>query len=200
MKPTTLEIDRRIAEWRSQDVDLHDLVQRWGDDERVPWGEAPESEAIEVAALGKLLELEPWRATRADSMGNRLFHAVVEEMAYVDPDNEEDGTRALRSIFEACFAAGADPNAANDSGATPLFFASTPLAIELLVAAGADPNATTATGATPLMYAVRCPELVAELLISGADHRRRDKAGRCARDWALHYGAHDTLRILDELA
>jgi hypothetical protein len=57
--------------------------------------------------------------------------------------------------------AGADVNAKDDEGLTPLMIAahySTPEMVTLLIDAGADVNAKDDDGQTPLMYADRSPD------------------------------------------
>jgi ankyrin repeat protein len=61
-----------------------------------------------------------------------------------------------------------------------------------LVAAGADVNAKEARGMTPLMLAVTAdhgdPEIARTLLAAGADVRAKSLAGETAMDWALKSG------------
>jgi hypothetical protein len=95
-------------------------------------------------------------------------------------------------LVRALVAAGAEPNAANRLGATPLHYAASgqpgasrwdPAAqvrtIAALVEAGADPNARTKNGTTPLHRAIRtrCAGAVRELLARGADPTLRSKNG-----------------------
>ena len=96
-------------------------------------------------------------------------------------------------------AAGADVNAANDNGVTPLALAcenKNDALVERLVTAGANPNAATATGETVLMTAARVGSTAAvtALLDRGANpnaaeslvepygrHRRQHRSGRQKR-------------------
>ncbi|MBB6048764.1 ankyrin repeat domain-containing protein [Armatimonas rosea] len=57
--------------------------------------------------------------------------------------------------------------------------------VQALLAAGANPNATDNQGRTPLMWAAKSglPDLVEALLKKGADPKRKDKAGKTARDY-----------------
>lgn len=77
--------------------------------------------------------------------------------------------------------AGADVNAADDEGATPLLQAclnaSSPM-VEMLVKAGANPNAAARNGETPLMTAARTGNIeVAKLLLSSkADVNAKEAA------------------------
>ena len=75
-----------------------------------------------------------------------------------------------------CLEAGADINARNSGGYTPLHIAARytkdPTLIWVLIDAGADVNAKSETGATPLHAAIlfNCaPDVVAVLIAAGAD-------------------------------
>ena len=81
-----------------------------------------------------------------------------------------------------CVAAGADPNARNESGETPLHVAAAsndnPAVIATLVDAGADPNARNKSGKTPLHEAAASndnPAVFATLMDTGG---RSECAGR----------------------
>ena len=82
----------------------------------------------------------------------------------------------------ACLASGADPNARNKHGATPLYWAATwspnPAVIAALLDAGADPNARNKHG-EPLHWAAasnKNPAVIAALLDAGADIEARNDA------------------------
>ena len=79
---------------------------------------------------------------------------------------------------------GADVNARDRSGKTPLMFAarfsSTPEIVKLLIEANADVNAMSKAGWTPLMFAAgfsSTPEIVTALVAGGAEVNAISKAG-----------------------
>lgn len=73
-------------------------------------------------------------------------------------------------------------------------------AIRILLAAGADPNAQDASGWTPLHHVVRRPDLrklmVLDLVRSGANPNMRDGAGVSPKDEVKRTGERDLLRCL----
>ena len=85
--------------------------------------------------------------------------------------------------------AGADPNAANDLGVTPLMLASVnggaPM-VERLLQAGADPNLARPAGGTALMMAARSGSVavVRRLIAAGADVDAAAGGGQTALMWA----------------
>ena len=86
---------------------------------------------------------------------------------------------------ERLLKAGADLNAKDKSGTTPLHLAaaknSTPAVLEVLLKAGADVNAKTTGGVTPLHFAAfsnPSPAVLEVLLKAGADPRAIDGAGK----------------------
>ncbi|MEU2614917.1 ankyrin repeat domain-containing protein [Micromonospora sp. NPDC007271] len=100
---------------------------------------------------------------------------------------------------------GADPNAADRDGTTPLYRASVqnrPVAVRLLLQAGADPNVESGHGeeGTPLTGAAAWGHLdvVRELLAYGADPSRREDhgSGRSPLDWAVRGGHPETAALL----
>ena len=77
----------------------------------------------------------------------------------------------------ALLAAGADPNARNSQGRTPLFYA-TAAALGLLLGAGGDARARDSGGQTALhLQALSSPESIALLLAAGAEVNARDASG-----------------------
>jgi ankyrin repeat protein len=103
--------------------------------------------------------------------------------------------------------AGADPDAPNKHGETPLIEASrSPKATVVLLAAGANPNAATADGWTPLHEAApHGTEAAAPLIAAGADPNAKNLRGEtplhiaaasrsAAVDLLLEAGADPTIR------
>jgi ankyrin repeat protein len=110
-----------------------------------------------------------------------------------------------RNIAGALIDAGADVNAENRRGATPLHYAAdggpvfkswNPDAqaeiITFLIQKGANPNAVDKSGVAPLHRAVRqrCPMAVDALLRNGADMRLKNKSGSTP----LHLAVQNTGR------
>jgi uncharacterized protein len=93
-------------------------------------------------------------------------------------------------MADLLLAAGVDPNAANDYGATALYAAAGPdpaMTVKLL-AAGADANTHLLSGETPLMAAALRGHvaIVSALLEGGADpNLQENSAGQTALMWAL---------------
>ena len=97
--------------------------------------------------------------------------------------------------------AGANVNAANDIGATPLWAASlngsAPIVARLLDA-GANPNTALLSGETPLMAASRAGKsAVVELLLAkGADPNARGPRAQTALMWAVAQKHADVVKLL----
>jgi hypothetical protein len=70
--------------------------------------------------------------------------------------------------------------------------------VNLLIDEGADPNASNQDGITPLMNAAwfGCSDAVRELLRRGADGSRKDNKGRTAQSMALERGHHEVAEML----
>jgi ankyrin repeat protein len=90
--------------------------------------------------------------------------------------------------------AGADVNAKNEGGATPLHWAAAynknPEILTLLIKAGADVNATAVNGSTPLQDAVwfnKNPEVTTLLIKAGADVNAKDNKGYTPLHFAAGY-------------
>ena len=92
---------------------------------------------------------------------------------------------SLADYYRELISEGADVNAKDDNGSTPLMHAAlnskTPEIVNLLIEAGADVNAKDDTGKTPLMDAARyssSPEIVTLLIEAGADVNAKADNGR----------------------
>lgn len=88
-------------------------------------------------------------------------------------------------------ASGADVNARDEDGGTPLMYAvvwnKNPEVIKVLIAPGADVKARDEDGWTPLMYAARFnenPDVIITLLELRSDGKARDIEGKTAFDYA----------------
>jgi ankyrin repeat protein len=117
---------------------------------------------------------------------------------------------ATGSLFEAIrsndiaavrplVAEGADVNARDDTGATPLMYAALyvgPEFLTLLIDHGASVNAANTYGATPLMWAVTTPANVRVLVNRGADVNARGGDGVTALVAAGRFGNVESMRIL----
>jgi ankyrin repeat protein len=102
--------------------------------------------------------------------------------------------------------AGADPNAPDPGGSTPLYRASVqnrPENIRVLVAAGAYPDLESGLGDEGLpLCGAACwghDDAVGELLAAGADPGLREDGGRgrTAREWAEAGGHRRTLELME---
>jgi ankyrin repeat protein len=99
--------------------------------------------------------------------------------------------------------AGADINAASDSGVTPLMNAAgtgNKEAVEFLIQKGADVNHRTSGNYTPLMQAalVGQLEIVKILLDAGADPTVKDTGGRTAIAYAEDQKHDDIVQLIEQ--
>ena len=126
---------------------------------------------------------------------------------------EADGATALAwaaywdqdEIVKLLLGAGADPDAANDYGVTPLILAcenrSIAVVDTLLGTGKADPDKALWNGQTPLMIAARTGfiEAVHSLLDHGAKVKvQESRRGQSALMWAIFSGHQDVARLLIE--
>ena len=104
----------------------------------------------------------------------------------------------------ACLAAGADPEARDERGYTPLHRAAqyneNPAVIEILLAAGADPEAGNDFGYTPLHRAAQYnenPAVIEILLAAGADPEAGNDFGYTPLHWAAWF--HENPAVIEIL-
>ena len=113
--------------------------------------------------------------------------------------------RATVNYVVACLNAGANPNARNEIGTTPLhqaaLFSGNLEIITELLNAGADPNAQREDGATPLHWAAAAswdPAVVDELLYFDADPNAQDEGGELPIHLAARW--NENLTVIERLA
>ena len=103
---------------------------------------------------------------------------------------------SMRMLLEA----GADPNAANDFGATPLMWCAGDAAkVRLLLGKGANPNARSKLGRTPLLIAAAydgATEAARLLMEKGADVNARDVSGMTVLEQAAGSNHVELARLL----
>ncbi len=104
------------------------------------------------------------------SDGRTPLHAVVNSPARV----------------KALIQAGADVNAVDSSGSTPLHIVSNPESALMLTRAGANLSATDNDGLMPLHRALGKPACVSTLIQAGADVNAADAQGRCPIEMTLN--------------
>lgn len=138
-----------------------------------------------VDEMREWVEEHPALVSARDRFGFTLLHVVM----------EDEGYDTARYLIDH----GADVNARNDEGVTPLHIALYAPMVDILVAAGADVNVRTDNGATPLiMHADEADseDVLVALLRHGADRTAGDHSGRTALDIALAREEAEKVAIL----
>lgn len=146
--------------------------------------------------------VEPGQVSRIARVGQTYF------LLLLSPDEQgreaqlmEAVTKGDAATMKRLIAAGADPNARFENGATVLMnaaFAGHLEVVRVLLASGSDVNASLADGSTALMAASLggYSDVVRLLIDAGAQVRARTRVGATALTEASHAGHTDVVRIL----
>lgn len=138
-----------------------------------------------LSRVERMLEQDPTSVGATDRFGFTALHGVVAEHHF--------------DIARLLIAKGADVNAGNDEGVTPLHLAAYPEMVEILVANGARLDARDSNGNTPLHAVTEHPELIdvmEKLLKLGADPNARNHDGASALDLASERQEQDKVDLL----
>ncbi len=146
-------------------------------------------------------------AKSGDKVALRALLAKTSSAVVNTPDG--DGSTALHwaayrddlDASELLIRAGANVNAANDLGVTPLWTAcqnGSEAMVAKLLAAGANPNAALLAGETPVMVAARAghPAVVEQLIAKGANLNAHGSRGQTALMWAVSQKHPDAVKAL----
>lgn len=113
-----------------------------------------------------------------------------------DWNTEKFFKRASAADVPRCLKAGANVDARNEDGLTPLHKAAasskTPAVVDALLKGGANVNARDEGGSTPLHFAAlrsKTPAVVDALLKAGANVNARDRAGKMPFDYVKENSA-----------
>lgn len=150
-------------------------------------------------------------ANARDRLGNTPLHSAISGggvvFALSSPvsgtlsSGDRPKVDALNQVVRLLLAKGADVNASDNDGETPLFWVAArghKAVGELLLTRGADVTATDKAGRTPLHQAAENGhnEIVRILLAKGADPNARTKIGLTPLHGAVATGEGETLKLL----
>lgn len=164
--------------------------------------------ALGATAAKEAAELAEATPTYDASMTRKEKAAFVATLDLSQPD--EDGDYPLHNavflkdpvLVELMVKAGADVEAINRQGVTPLILAchtEKPYqVIKVLLSAGADVNRAHSNGMWPLQYAAVSgnKKSVQQLIAAGADIEVRDAQGNTVKDYALRGGNYSIVELL----
>lgn len=134
---------------------------------------------------------------------------VIDVLLAAGADANPDGMSALHwaptvEVAQRLIAAGADVNAKDDRGRTPLhlmaFWGPREAVVRLLITHGSDVNARDTSQSTPVHEAVRfeLPKVVTVLIDAGADVNAKDDSANTPFSIADEQGHTEILRMLTE--
>lgn len=141
----------------------------------------------DLDSLKEILETEPGAVNARDRKQFTPLHAVA--------------STDLLEVAVLLLDKGADINAKNDFGVTPLHIANYPEMTELLIQRGASLNAIDKEGNTPLISLAGDQDgydSMEVLLNAGASPRLENQSGESARDIAVSREEDDKIQLLKE--
>jgi len=141
----------------------------------------------DMVKLRSLLGTNPYIIHSKTKWGFTAIHGVASEEHF--------------ETAEFLIKQGANPNAKNDDGITPLHLGAYPEMVQLLFRLGADLNVRSNDGSTPLIIQAAEAEgydVMEALLELGADVNAKDLKGRSALDFARRWDEEDKVELLKE--
>ncbi len=168
--------------------------------------------AFSIAGLAETVTDDLQLVMAAKQQDWEMVRTALQTKGIAVNSAEPDGATALswavywdhQQITGLLLHAGADPDAANEYGVTPLYLACNnrnAAIVESLLKGGANPNAALWSGVTPLMIAAKTGvnDVVSVMLDNGADvNTREPRRGQSALMWAIAFKHPDTARLLIE--